>query len=438
MSKLCKKLPILLLALSVLCMPCAAAAQYTLRAQMDAQGKASLELGGIAYSVYALQLELTLPGQYQAVTYTPSVAGAYSPGARVTADGAQTRVTIYLDSQAPMNEGDTLAVGVLSAERALKLPDTGKLTLLGRDLKPLADANGTTVTLSGDLGNSNTSDSSDDGSNTQETTYGVSVSTAAGGTVTASPGNARPGATVKLTVKPKQGYQLDTLQVKTKSGQTVQATRHDDGTYSFVMPGAAVKIEAVFIPVDETHAASLPFGDVAQDDWFHDAVRFVYAQGMMSGTDKDTFSPGEKTTRGMLVTVLYRLEGSPEAGASRFTDVPASMYYAGSVAWAAEHGMVSGYGNGRFGADDLITREQLASILFRYAQYKGYDTAGVGELSAFADASAVSPYADEAVRWAVGSGLIGGKGGGILDPGAGATRAEMAAVLMRFCEQLSA
>ena len=174
------------------------------------------------------------------------------------------------------------------------------------------------------------------------------------------------------------------------------------------------------------------------DDWFHDAVTYAYENGMMEGTSDTAFSPSMTTTRGMIVTILWRLEDSPEAdGQTGFTDVADSAWYADAVNWAAEQGIVEGYDNGGFGPGDIITREQMALILYRYAQYKGYDTSATGALDGFADTGAVSGWAEDAVALAVGAGLMEGKGGDVLDPAGTATRAEAAAILARFCQNIA-
>ena len=183
----------------------------------------------------------------------------------------------------------------------------------------------------------------------------------------------------------------------------------------------------------DTPLGSAPFTDVADDAWYKEAVDYVYANGLMSGTSATTFAPSTQLSRAMMVQILYNLEEQPVVTESAaFTDVAAGAWYAGAVNWAAGEGIVSGYGNDRFGPDDLITREQMANMLYYYAQYKGYDVSASGELSSFTDGASTSGWAAEAVQWAVGSGLLSGKGGGVLDPRGTATRAEAASIFMRF------
>lgn len=177
------------------------------------------------------------------------------------------------------------------------------------------------------------------------------------------------------------------------------------------------------------------FADVKSSSWFANAVVYVYNKGMMQGVADGQFGPNDKTTRGMIVTMLYRLEGEPGAGAAGFSDVASGQWYSNAVAWASANAVVKGYETGAFGPNDAITREQLAAILYRFAQFKGYSVEAKGDLSGFADSAKVADWAEEAVQWAVGSGIINGNENNELAPGDNATRAEVAAMLMRFCQQ---
>ena len=171
--------------------------------------------------------------------------------------------------------------------------------------------------------------------------------------------------------------------------------------------------------------------------WYYDAVQYVYENGMMNGISETAFGPDVTTSRAMIVTILYRLENEPETPAAGFTDVAAGTYYADAVAWAAANGIVTGVSETVFAPDNAITREQMAAILYRYAQFKGWDvTAGSG-LSAYADASRISVYAVEAMRWANAEGLITGVTDTALEPQGSATRAQVATILMRFCENIA-
>ncbi|MDB7906955.1 InlB B-repeat-containing protein [Flavonifractor plautii] len=179
-----------------------------------------------------------------------------------------------------------------------------------------------------------------------------------------------------------------------------------------------------------------PFTDVSEKDWFYSDVMFVYENGLMLGTSKTLFSPHGTATRGMMATILWRMEGSPvPKGKNSFTDVEAEKWYADAITWTAENGIFAGYGKDKFGPDDPITREQLAAIFYRYADYKGYDLTVKGNLDKFKDADKITDYAKTAMQWAVGSGLMKGKSGNLLDPQGTATRAEIAAMLHRFIEK---
>lgn len=176
-----------------------------------------------------------------------------------------------------------------------------------------------------------------------------------------------------------------------------------------------------------------PFTDVPDGAWYEEGVRYAFENGLMTGTGTDTFSPDLAATRGTIVTMLYRLENSPAAGVAAFDDVADSAWYADTVAWAAEHGIVGGYGNGKFGPDDPITREQMATILYRYAQYKEYDVSKQADLNGYTDTDNISSYAVESLSWANVKGLVTGTSATTLTPGGSATRAQVAVILMRFC-----
>lgn len=281
------------------------------------------------------------------------------------------------------------------------------------------------------------SSGSSGGSSSGKTTYKVTTSAVNNGGVNASPSSAEKGATITLTLSPDKGYKLDKLTVTDGSGKTVSTVKKSDTVYTFTMPASAVKVGVSYVKATETPSET-KFNDVSANDWFASAVDYVTGKGMMNGTADNTFSPKANTTRGMVVTVLYRLENQPSTSAASFTDVASGAYYANAVAWANANGIVSGYGSGKFGPNDKVTREQLAAILYRYAQYKKYDVS-VGEdtnILSYNDAQSISSYAIPAIQWACGAGVVTGKSGSKLDPKGNATRAEVAAMLMRFCENV--
>ena len=262
--------------------------------------------------------------------------------------------------------------------------------------------------------------------------YPVTIGEAEGGSVTADLPQAPAGAEVTLTIQPEEGFALESLKVE--SGSTVlETTDAGEGKFTFTMPDGGVLVTPSFVPeIPE----ELPFADVTETDWFYDSVAYVYFNGLMNGTSDTTFSPNGTTTRGMIVTILYRLAGSPEAAAwSPFQDVDPAQYYAEPIAWAAWNGIVNGKTATSFGPDDPITREQMAAILYRYASCQKMDVSERGDLTRFSDQGTISDYARVPLSWANGAGLITGKGEGILDPQGPAVRAQVAAIFQRFCQR---
>ena len=289
-----------------------------------------------------------------------------------------------------------------------------------------------TVTQQGGGGSSGGSGGSSGSGN-----YGITVSRPAHGTVKLSHSAAVSGAAVTITVIPDEGYQLDTLTVTDGKGNELKLTEKGGGQYTFVMPSGAVTVKAVFSKI-EAEPEPLPFKDVAETAWYADAVRYVYEHDLMNGTDTDQFSPDSTTSRSMIATILWRMAGSPVVNYTMdFSDVTQGQWYSEAIRWAASEGIVGGYGNGAFGTDDPITREQFAVMLYRFAQKQGYDVS-VGEntnILSYADAFDVAEYAIPAMQWACGAGILNGSGAN-LNPQGDATRAQAAAMLMRFCEEV--
>lgn len=260
------------------------------------------------------------------------------------------------------------------------------------------------------------------------------------GSIKVSDSKAEKGDTVTITVTPDEGYELDKLAVYDEDGDKIDLKDKGDGKFTFEMPKGDVEIEVSFALIeDETVKAD--FADVAADAWYADAVQYVYENGMMSGTSETTFSPDLTTTRGMIVTILYRLEGSPDLSNENlgypYADVDANAYYADAVYWARQNGIVSGMSAEQFAPNNAITREQMAAILYRYAQFKGYDVSAKADLSVYTDAAQVSTYATDAMAWANGAQLIAGTSQATLTPAGNATRAQVATILMRFCENIA-
>ena len=266
--------------------------------------------------------------------------------------------------------------------------------------------------------------------------FSISVSPATGGVVAVSSKSASKGSTVTITATPNDGYELDKLTVTDKNGNSIKLTDQGNGKYTFTMPASKVSVSASFAEV-EVPAPALPFTDVTTSDWFYGAVAYVYDNGLMTGTSATTFSPNATTPRGMLVTILHRLEGEPAANDAGFTDVENGAWYQAAVDWAAANGIVNGTSETTFDPNGTLTREQMAAILYRYAAYKGYDVSQLADLSRFSDSSAVSTYAADALAWANAAGLITGVTDTTLSPQGSAVRAQAATILMRFCENIA-
>lgn len=266
------------------------------------------------------------------------------------------------------------------------------------------------------------------GSISAPTTYAVNVNAATNGAVAADKKTASKGTTVTVTASPSKGYVVDAVKVVDKDGKDVAVTGKD-GKYVFTMPGSAVTVTGTF-KAETPAPVALPFSDVKSGNWFYDAVKYAYEQGLMTGTSATTFAPNGTMNRAMIVTVLYRLENSPAVtGASKFTDVPAGQWYSDAVAWAAANKIVNGYDETTFGPMNAVTREQMAAILFRYEQVKGLENVTLEEnLNRFPDQNKISAYAIPALQWAVGQKIINGNADGTLDPTGTATRAQVAQI----------
>ena len=260
------------------------------------------------------------------------------------------------------------------------------------------------------------------------------------GTVTISPDAPHKGDTVTITPKPEDGYQVDQVMVTDQNGKEVEVTPEEDGSYTFTQPDGKVTITVTFkkksavshCPRDES-CSMAPFTDADRTAWYHDGVHYCVEHGLMVGTSADTFEPNTTSTRGMIATILWRLEGSPMVDtAMNYTDVPLGSWYEEAIRWADSTGVVLGYGDGTFGPDDPITREQMAAMLWRYAGKPQAESS----LADFTDGEETSQWAESAMVWAVEQGLIEGMGNAQLNPQGQATRAQTATILMRFVEQI--
>ena len=265
--------------------------------------------------------------------------------------------------------------------------------------------------------------------------YKITIGDTENGTVTVNPTAAKAGTTVTIIPVPGEGYQVGTVSVTDRFGQAVAVDQQADGTYTFVMPDGQVTVKVTFL---QGEAPDLPFSDVTESDWFYDAVTYAYENGLMDGVGMGLFAPNSDTTRAQLVTILHRLAGQPApSGDSGFSDVETGTWYTDAVAWAAQNGIVNGVSDTQFAPGDDITREQLAVILYRYATYQGYDVSQRADLSGFVDAGTISTYAQEALSWANAQGLVLGFEDDSLRPQGNASRAQIAAVLMRFCQTVA-
>lgn len=254
------------------------------------------------------------------------------------------------------------------------------------------------------------------------------------GTIRVSPNVADEDDTVSIYVTPDTGYQLDELIVEDEDGHDVTTTSLASGTrYTFRMPDSDVTVTATF----KSRSYSSNFTDVPRYEWYYEAVSYVASEGLMNGVSTTQFNPNGTASRAQIVTILWRLAGEPSALTGAFTDVPAGQYYSTAVAWASRQGIVTGVGNNRFEPNSNITREQLAVILYRYAQDAGYTTSASANITGYYDYARVNSYARTAMSWAVGAGLITGTSTTTLSPQDTATRAQVATILMRFCENIA-
>ncbi|HIY04709.1 MAG TPA: S-layer homology domain-containing protein [Candidatus Anaerotignum merdipullorum] len=278
----------------------------------------------------------------------------------------------------------------------------------------------------------------------------VSVDDSKNGDVSISDSRADEGDTITITTKPDNGYVVDKVVVEDEGGDKLDVTEKSDNKYTFEMPNGDVTVTVTFkedTSSDEdeeetkdeetTDETALGFLDVSRNDWFYSAVEYVVNHDVMSGVSDSSFAPNATLTRGMLVQILYNLEDRPDNnGINIFTDVTTDAWYTDAVIWANNENIVSGMGEGIFAPNAEITREQMALMLYNYAQYKGYDVSASAELSAFTDGADVSSWASHAVQWAVAEGLMSGMGNGTLAPQGTATRAEVSSIMMRFMENI--
>lgn len=321
--------------------------------------------------VYGVQVDMTLAGDYPDCAFSPYSDTAYAPDCAVRASRNRTYVTIYLTDTVSLNNGETsLWLGTLYVEGGAENALPDRVQVILLD----KDLRPMTGGMSGSI-------------------------------------------PTDISVRKEDSRPIVPNIPTTPTSPTTPTD------------------PAVPTLPDTPQAAVLPFTDMKPGDWFYDGVVYVWSRGMMNGVGGTSFAPNAPMDRAMIVTILHRLEGSPAAAPAAFADVAAGAYYASPVAWASANGIVTGYEDNTFRPNAPITREQLAAVLYRYAQYKGMigPTTPTSSPNGFPDAASISPYAAQAISWALGTGLLTGSDGKLLPQGS-ASRAQAAVILQRFCE----
>ncbi len=272
-------------------------------------------------------------------------------------------------------------------------------------------------------------------------TYVPAITDTENGTITVFPSRPASGQKVTITTQPDDGYEVSSVVVTNASGQAIAVIDNGDGTYTFTQPIGSVTITVTYKP-DEYNAPeadncpSLAFDDLDTNMWYHEFVDYAIENGLMAGTADRAFSPELPVTRAQVVTVLWRLENEPVVNyAMTFEDVAEDQWYTEAVRWAASIDIVGGYSAEKYGADDYISRQDMAAILWRYASYRGYDVSASDDLN-YADADNIKDYALTAMRWVCGSGVFEGNGDGTVNPTGNTRRCEFATIIMKFVENI--
>ena len=265
-----------------------------------------------------------------------------------------------------------------------------------------------------------------------ETTYPPTILETEHGTVTVDPTHPRQGDTVTITAQADEGYEVGEVTVTRPDGSQVELTENSDGTWGFTQPGESVTIAVAFRCDGGELCPSAHLTDVELGTWYHEAVDYVVEHGIMAGVSATAFQPNGSLTRGQVVQILHNLEGKPEETAEApFTDT-AGHWALEAIAWAAQNNVVAGYDDGTFGPEKLVTREEFAQMMYNYAKFKGYDLTAGGDLAQFPDAGAISDWAETALSWANGKGLINGHDNGTIDTQGNTTRAQAASIMKNF------
>lgn len=406
-----------------------------LRLVTSSQEAASQEVGfsGVSSNCQSFQATFNLSNSTAIYDFMANDVLDALPGIYTTYKQEGSAVTVYVTTKSGVLTSDgSLTLGTISANDGTNftVEKASGVKVVGSDN---SETTYTQVDQGGSSGGSSSGGSSSGGSSSggsTTTTRTITIQSSFGGKVTASASQAAQGKVITLTALPNSGYVLKSLTVTTASGTSVPVANQSSGKYTFTMPAAAVTVKAVFA-AQETDP-DFPFADVAKGSWYYEGVRYAYENGLMNGTGEGTFSPDLPTSRGMLVTILYRLAGSPAAGSASFTDVAKGQWYANGVAWASANGVVTGYPDGSFRPNDTITREQMAAILYQYARIQGKLDDSRADLSIFSDLDSLSAYAKEPMSWAVAQGLFSGVSADTLAPGGSTTRAQAAVILTAF------
>jgi len=370
------------------------------------------------FSTYAIGYTETTAGTYT-VTVQNDGHGTASASPTSAEQGTEIALTATADSGYRFKEWQMVSGSVTISNNKFTMPA----------------ANVTVKAVFEYVGGGSTGSHGGSGSST----YPPTIQQPEHGTITVSPSRPKKDDRVIVTVTPEAGCEVDTVTVTDKNGKPVEVTRNEDGTFTFTQPAgqvtitAAMKAVSASCPRDKTCPIAA-FDDASAEAWYHDGVHYCLENGLMTGYGNGRFGPNDTLTRAMLAQILYDQAGKPAvSGASPFDDVAKGKWYAKAVLWAEQNGIVGGYGNGSFGPEDPITREQLAAMLYRYEQSQGGGFKGQWMfLLDFNDREEVSEWAYGPMCWMTMHGIVNGKGNKILDPKGSATRAEVAAMLMRY------
>ncbi len=341
-----------------------------------------------------------------------------------------------------LEDGSAESKVTLNKDSVFKLPSLERegYTFIGwKDANGNVHQAGKEVNVTEDITFTAVWESNSTGGGTVVKRYDVTLADTDNGSITATHKRASKNSTVTITATPAEGYVVDAVTVTEKDGDKVEVTKKDDNKYTFKMPASDVTVKATFkvAQTEPEQPSGLPFTDVAKDAWYFPAVEYVFNNGLMNGTTATTFAPNVNLNRAMMAAVLYNMEGKPACDKSGlFSDVADGKWYTDAVNWAASNNIVSGMPDGTYAPDQALTREQMASILYRYAEYKGIDVSARADLSTFTDGTTVSPWAQDVVQWAVAEKLINGVGTE-LQPKGTATRAQVATVLMNYSENVA-